>query len=153
MDYHIHLTFMRYPPNSVNFSWLTASFLGQRSKWESSSHNWATCFHFSFSCIREGNGNPLQCSCLENPRDGGAVYGVAQSQTWLKQLSSSSTMSWDHSCASPRDLGEGCYVIKVLGKYMGTSYRELLTLSYLSQWLSVNFPYASSVNGLATETL
>ena len=41
----------------------------------------------------EGNGNPLQCSCLENPRDGGAwcvaVCGVAQSQTWLKQLSSS----------------------------------------------------------------
>ena len=45
-------------------------------------------FHFSLSCIGEGNGNPLQCSCLENPRDGGAwwpaVYGVAQSQTWLK---------------------------------------------------------------------
>ena len=43
----------------------------------------------------EGNGNPLQCSCLENPRDGGAwwaaVYGVAQSRTRLKQLSSSST--------------------------------------------------------------
>ena len=42
-------------------------------------------FHFSLSCIGEGNGNPLQCSCLENPRDGGAwlaaVYGVAQSQT------------------------------------------------------------------------
>ena len=42
-------------------------------------------FHFSLSCIREGNGNPLQCSCLENPRDGGAwwaaVSGVAQSQT------------------------------------------------------------------------
>ena len=41
-------------------------------------------FHFSLSCIREGNGNPLQCSCLENPRDGGAwwaaVYGVAQSR-------------------------------------------------------------------------
>ena len=51
-------------------------------------------FHFSLSCIGEGNGNPLQCSCLENPRDGGAcwvaVYGVAQSQTRLKQLSSSS---------------------------------------------------------------
>ena len=50
-------------------------------------------FHFSLSCIGEGNGNPLQCSCLENPRDGGAgwaaVYGVTQSQTWLKQLSSS----------------------------------------------------------------
>ena len=45
-------------------------------------------FHFSLSCTGEGNGNPLQCSCLENPRDGGAwwaaIYGVAQSQTQLK---------------------------------------------------------------------
>ena len=44
-------------------------------------------FHFTLSCIGEGNGNPLQCSCLESPRDGGAwwaaIYGVAQSQTWL----------------------------------------------------------------------
>ena len=52
-------------------------------------------FHFSLSCIGEGNGNPLQYSCLENPRDGGAwwaaVYGVAQSRTRLKQLSSSSS--------------------------------------------------------------
>ena len=51
-------------------------------------------FHFALSCIGEGNGNPLQCSCLENPRDGGAwwaaVYGVAQSWTRLKRLSSSS---------------------------------------------------------------
>ena len=50
-------------------------------------------FHFSLSCIGEGNGHPLQCSCLENPGDGGAwwaaVYGVAQSWTRLKQLSSS----------------------------------------------------------------
>ena len=49
-------------------------------------------FHFSLSCIGEGNGNPFQCSCLENPRDGGAwlaaVYGVAQSRTLLKWLSS-----------------------------------------------------------------
>ena len=54
-------------------------------------------FHFSLSCIGEGNGNPLQCSCLENPRDGGAwwavIYGVAQSWTRLKQLSSSSSMA------------------------------------------------------------
>ena len=53
-------------------------------------HDWMT----SLSCIGEGNGNPLQCSCLENPRDGGAwwaaVYGVTQSQTWLKRPSSSS---------------------------------------------------------------
>ena len=51
-------------------------------------------FHFSLSCIGEGNGNPLQCSCLGNPRDSGAwwaaVYGVARSQTRLKRLSSSS---------------------------------------------------------------
>ena len=55
-------------------------------------------FHFSLSCIGEGNGNPLQCSCLENPRDGGAwwvaVYGVSQSRIWLKWLSSSSSSSW-----------------------------------------------------------
>ena len=52
-------------------------------------------FHFSLSCIGEGNGNPLQCSCLENPRDGGAwwaaISGVAQSRTRLKRLSSSSS--------------------------------------------------------------
>ena len=58
-------------------------------------------FIFSLSCIGEGNGNPLQCSCLENPRDGGSwwasVFGVAQSQTRLKQLSSSSNfISDDH---------------------------------------------------------
>ena len=54
-------------------------------------HDWVT----SLSCIGEGNGNPFQCSCLENPRDGGAwwadVYGVAQSRTRLKWLSSSSS--------------------------------------------------------------
>ena len=54
-------------------------------------------FHFSLSRTGEGNGNPLQCSCLESPRDGGAwwaaVYGVAQSQTGLKWRSSSSSSS------------------------------------------------------------
>ena len=54
-------------------------------------------FHFSLSYIGEGNGNPLQCSCLETPRDGGAwwaaIYGVTQSQTQLKRLSSSNTLS------------------------------------------------------------
>ena len=54
-------------------------------------------FHFSLSCIGEGNGNPLQCSCLENPRDSGAwwaaVYEVTQSRTRLKRLSSSSSSS------------------------------------------------------------
>ena len=58
-------------------------------------HDWVTYFHFSLPCIGEGNGNPLQCSCLENPRDGrawwAAISGVTQSRTWLKQLSSSSS--------------------------------------------------------------
>ena len=57
-------------------------------------------FHFSLSCIGEGNGNPLQCSCLENPGDGGAwwaaVYGVAQSRTRLKGLSSSREVAPSH---------------------------------------------------------
>ena len=52
-------------------------------------------FHFSLSRIGEGNGNPLQCSRLDNPRDGrawwAAVYGVTQNQTRLKQLSSNSS--------------------------------------------------------------
>ena len=61
-------------------------------------HDWAT----SLSRIGEGNGNPLRCSCLENPRDRGAwwtaVYGVAQSWTWLNWLSSSSSSrpEWKH---------------------------------------------------------
>ena len=60
-------------------------------------HNWVT----SLSCIGEGNGNPLQCSCLQNPRDGGAwwaaVSGVAQSRTRLKRLSSSSKRDFKRS--------------------------------------------------------
>ena len=79
-------------------------------------------FHFSLSCIGEGNGNPLQCSCLENPRDGGAwwaaVYGVAQSWTWLKQLSSSSMcVCWSLSClwlCDPMDCSPAGYVHEIL---------------------------------------
>ena len=55
-------------------------------------------FHFSLACIGEGNGNPLQCSCLENPRDGGAwwaaIYGVAQSRTLLNKVSYLETISY-----------------------------------------------------------
>ena len=61
-------------------------------------------FHFSLLCIGEGNGNPLQCSCLENPRDGGAwwaaVYGIAQSRTQLKRLSGSSSRVSLHQVVS-----------------------------------------------------
>jgi len=59
---------------------------------EESDTNEGLSFHFSLSCIGEGNGNPLPCSCLENPREGGAwwaaVYGVTESWTRLKWLSS-----------------------------------------------------------------
>ena len=68
-------------------------------RWGSDTTKWLH-FHFSLSCIGEGNGNPLQCSCLKNPRDGGAwwaaVYGVAQSRTRLKWLSSSSSSLTAH---------------------------------------------------------
>ena len=74
-------------------------------------------FHCSLSCIGEGNGNPLQCSCLENTRDGGAwwaaVCGVAQSQTWLKRLSSSSSSS----IAIPSESGQ-------LDYFQGKNSRE-----------------------------
>ena len=74
-------------------------------------------FHFSLSCIGEGNGKPLQCSCLENTRDGeawwAAIYGVAQSRTQLEQLRSSSSSNrvnmllvslwplWHYHCLFP----------------------------------------------------
>ena len=90
---------------------------------------------FFFVCVcaqfGEGHGNPLQCSCLENPRDGGAwwaaVYGVAQSQTWLKWLSSVCSVAqsyptlWDPMICSPQsssvhvifacDTGAGCHFL------------------------------------------
>ena len=84
-------------------------------------------FHFSLSCIEESNGNPLQYSCLENPRDRrawwAAVYGVAQSQTRLKRLSSSSSSSRsslraDHSLVAVRRLlmaGFPCCRVQALG--------------------------------------
>ena len=70
-------------------------------------------FHFSLSCIGEGNGNPLQCSCLENPRDRGAwraaVYGVAQSRTRLKRLGgSSSSSSRDWSVGQFSSVAQSC---------------------------------------------
>ena len=67
-------------------------------------------FHFSLSCIGERNGNPLQCYCLENPRDGGAwwaaISGVPQSRTRLKRLSSSSSgLDGKESASSAGDVG------------------------------------------------
>ena len=69
-------------------------------------------FYFSLSCTGEGNGNPLQCSCLENPRDGGAwwaaISGVAQSWTRLKRLSSSSSRIHVSVSQTPLPIGMAC---------------------------------------------
>ena len=68
------------------------SLVGYSPKVSKSQTRLSDFFHFSLSCIGEGNGNPLQCSCLENPRDRGAwwaaIYAVAQNWTRLKRLSS-----------------------------------------------------------------
>ena len=76
-------------------------------RWGSDTTKWLH-FHFSLSPIGEGSGNPLQCSCQENPRDGGAlwaaVYGIAQSRTrliWLSSSSSSSTFSLPQASPFP----------------------------------------------------
>ena len=73
------------------------SLVGYYSPWGRKESDTTERLHFDFSLswTGEGNGNPLQYSCLENPRDGGAwwaaIYGVAQSRTWLKRLGSSSS--------------------------------------------------------------
>ena len=83
-------------------------------------------FDFSLSCIGEGNGNPLQYSCLENPRDGGAwwaaVYGVAQSRTRLKRLSSKITADGDCSHEIKRRLFLGRKVMTNLDIILKTHY-------------------------------
>ena len=84
--------------------------LQSMGRWESGMTEWLH-FHFLLSCIGEGNGNPLQCSCVDNPRDTGAwwaaVFGVAQSWTRLKRLSSSSSSSlvvqWCLTLCDPLD--------------------------------------------------
>ena len=79
--------------------WISSSFRTIFERWshEELDTTERLHFHFSLSCIGEGNGNPLQCSCLENPRDGeawwAAAYGVTQSRTRLKRLGSNSSSS------------------------------------------------------------
>ena len=80
-------------------------------------------FHFSLLCIGEGNGNPLQWSCLENPRDEGAswaaVYGVAQSQTRLKWLNSSFHSSEE---LLPRGRGEASISVTLVSGACNPAY-------------------------------
>ena len=110
-------------------------------------------FHFSLSCIGEGNGNRLQCSCLENPRDGeawwAAIYGVTQSWTRLKQLSSSSSSSihlWEkgmaltsHPFAQLRNLSIilGFSLLSQSNSKSSQSYILLLLLLLLSHFRCV----------------
>ena len=93
-------------------------------------------FHFSLSCIGEGNGNPLQCSCLQNPREGGAwwaaIYGVAQSWTRLKQLSSRSVLN--SSCQKRRSHSSTCkydFWASPTGKSCSTAHTLLPSLQPL----------------------
>ena len=94
-------------------------------------------FPFSLSCIGEGNGNSLQCSCLENPRDMGAwwaaVYGVAQSWTQLKRLSSSSSSS-NTECTSS-------WLISMTHRYNNFSFLSLICPLLVDIWVacSVHF--------------
>ena len=88
-------------------------------------------FPFSLSCIGEGNGNPLQCSWLKNLRDGGAwwaaVYGVTQSPTWLKWLSSSSSRGYAFSFSSFGNFGNGKISVK-------PNYYVIFPLSVTKLW-------------------
>ena len=94
-------------------------------------------FHCSLSCIGEGNGNPLQFSCLENPRDGGAwwaaIYGVAQSRTRLKRLRRSSSSPVFIGRKSPR---------RRLSALRGHSvlYSNTLAMAIIPNCISVGTP-------------
>ena len=107
-------------------------------------HYWATSLSLSLSCIGEGNGNPLQCSCLENPKDRevwwASVYGVTQSRTGLKQLSSSSGLKQfisvcvaqepGHREAECSDSGSQKAAIKIsirLGSHLRLVVKDLLS--------------------------
>ena len=116
-------------------------------------------FHFSLSCIGEGNGNPLQCSCLENPRDGGAcwaaVYGVTQNRTRLKRLSSSRkgfrVLCW--ACpVSPHSLWPGWCTSESQQIFVGQSWDSVehsskirLFSSFLVVWGSFLFRFKQQV--------
>ena len=96
-------------------------------------------FHFSLSCTGEGNGNPLQCSCLENPRDGeawwAAISGVAQSRTWVKWLSSSSyILKWSHTLV----LKLSCIILHVRN--------HLIYLPY-SKTYKISASYSTDIHG------
>ena len=105
-------------------------------------HDWATSLSFSLSCIGEGNGTPLQCSCLVNPRGSGAwraaVYGVTQSRTRLKRLSSSSSSRCLTSIVlGPHgDVGGDIHHIKFPGLLLKHVWELVVLLTLLAPWMS-----------------
>ena len=100
-------------------------------------------FQFSLSCIGEGNGNPLQCSCLENPRDGGAwwaaVYGVAQSRTRLKRLSSSSSSKTIEKLKSKRFFTLDCQNAFSRNMLLTFLEKEEITYDFLILCICIRF--------------
>ena len=120
--------------------------------WESDTTEW---LHFSLSCIGEGNGNPLQCSCLEDPRNGGAwwaaVYGVAQSRAWLKWLSSSMLLMKAKEWSSPWCYVSLCWVAQscltlcdpINCSLPGFSVHGILQARIL-EWVATSFSRGSS---------
>ena len=103
-------------------------------------------FHFPFSCIGEGNGNPLQCSCLENPRDGGAwwaaVYGVTQSRTRLKQQQQNNDRRNIHSLTFSSV--SNCFLPDPMdGSLPSSSVRGIL-LAEILEWVPIPFFRGSS---------
>ena len=101
-------------------------------------------FHFSPSCIGEGNVNLLQCSCLENPRDGGAwwaaIYGVTQGRTRLKRLSSSSSSSHPYRTSGKTKALTRQTFVGIIRTFVG----QLLDAGFLPTY----FPTAKAMIGL-----
>ena len=114
-------TSLQYSCLEKSHGWRSLVGCSPRGREESDTTEWLH-FHFSLSCIGGGNGNPFQCSCLENPRDGGAwwaaVYGVAQSWTRLKRLSSSSSSGLCFTC-----------LLAVFSFHMSSRRRGMIVLS------------------------
>ena len=129
-------------------------------------HDWATSLSLSLSCIGEGNGNPLQCSCLENPGDGGAwwaaAYGVTQSRTRLKRLSSSSSsrvitedpLLWGSLCFQLHWCSPSFYVAIVSASFSCSLAEEMETTTWnsISVITSILFLlFELSINPLYTQ--
>ena len=109
-------------------------------------HDWVTSFSPFTSHFGEGNGNPLQCPCLENPRDGGAlwaaVYGVSQSRTRLKWLSSSSRPKINIFYPNGYPIDPAPFILKTIFSH----YREVITFSEIMNVIFLNSLFSCTFN-------